>query len=108
MHMTNKGAAWGVFSSFPELLIIFRIILIGALFYWLLFYSTTRKYQIAVLIILTGAIGNVVDFFLYGHVIDMIHFTFWGYDYPVFNLADSMIFLSTLFIIGSGLISDGR
>ena len=44
-------------------------------------------------LILAGAISNVIDTFVYGHVVDMIHFTFWGYDYAVFNLADSAVCL---------------
>jgi signal peptidase II len=34
---------------------------------------------------------------LYGHVVDFLHFTFWGYSFPIFNLADTYI---TLGVIG--------
>ena len=43
--------------------------------------------------ILAGAIGNVLDSYIYGHVIDMFHFVFWGRSYGIFNFADAMIFL---------------
>ena len=49
--------------------------------------------------LLNAPIGNVLDFFLYRHVIDIIHFVFWGYDYPVFNVADSLIFIGTFLIL---------
>ena len=48
-----------------------------------------------------GALGNVLDIFLYGHVVDMFYFVFWGWSYPVFNLADASIFIgiATLAIV---------
>ena len=45
---------------------------------------------------LAGALGNIVDSLFLGHVVDMIHVVFWGWDYPVFNVADSFIFLGCL------------
>jgi signal peptidase II len=43
-------------------------------------------------LIATGAIGNILDYFIYGHVVDVFYFVFWGYSFPVFNVADSIIF----------------
>ena len=41
--------------------------------------------------IIVGAVGNLVDYVAYGFVVDMFHFILWGYDYPVFNVADTAI-----------------
>ncbi len=98
-YAINKGAAWGCFGNFPYLLLALRLVLIGALFVYLLFFQAPQNYRLPLTLILSGALGNVCDFFLYGHVIDMIHFVFWGYDYPVFNVADSLIFLGTCMIL---------
>jgi len=90
-HQTNLGAAWGLFGKYQEPLLYFRIFLITALLIYTLFLNTHKSWNIPLAMIIAGAIGNVMDYFIYGHVVDMIHFVFWGYDYPVFNVADSAI-----------------
>jgi signal peptidase II len=90
-HVVNKGAAWGMFASFQDVLLYVRLIIIGAILSYLVFVSVPLSRQIPLVMILSGAIGNVLDFFLYGHVIDMFHFKFWGHSFAVFNVADSAI-----------------
>lgn len=99
-YMTNKGAAWGAFGDYQIPLIALRIALIIGLCVYL-YYNRQRSWQIPLILIITGAIGNVVDFFIYGHVIDMFHFVLWDYDFPIFNIADSAITLGiiSLFIL---------
>lgn len=92
-HATNKGAAWGVFSQFQMILLAFRLMLIAALFVFLIKFNQRRSWQIPLVLILAGALGNVIDFFVYGHVVDMLHFVLWGYDFPIFNISDTAIFL---------------
>lgn len=90
-HMTNTGAAWGVLGNYQLPLIVLRIGLIISLCFYLVSFNRRRSWQLPFILIISGAIGNVLDFFTYGHVVDMLHFVFWGYDFPVFNLADSSI-----------------
>ena len=101
IHATNKGAAWGILSDFQDYLLIFRILLICSLVAYMLFFNKNKQWQIPLAMIIGGALGNVLDFFIYGHVVDMLHFVLWGYDFPVFNVADSAIFLGicTLFVM---------
>lgn len=42
-------------------------------------------------LIVSGAIGNVIDRVRHGYVIDFIHWYWRGFDWPVFNVADSAI-----------------
>lgn len=90
VHATNKGAAWGTFSEFGSLLLIARLFLIAFLIYYFLKH-TSFYIRLPLTLIIAGAMGNIIDIFLYGHVIDMFHFILFGYDYPVFNIADSAI-----------------
>jgi signal peptidase II len=92
-HMTNTGAAWGVLGSYQLPLTILRVGLIGGLCFYLFYSNRETSWQIPLTLIIAGAIGNVLDFFIYGHVVDMFHFVLWGYEFPVFNLADSAISL---------------
>lgn len=98
-HATNKGAAWGILSDWQQPLLYFRLFLIAFLFIYIVFFNKRRSWEIPFVMILAGAIANVVDYFLYGHVIDMLHFVFWGYSYPVFNIADASIFIGVAWLL---------
>jgi signal peptidase II len=107
-HTVNSGAAWGIFADFPKVLVMLRLILIIVLIYYLIIVNKRKSWRIPLVLIISGAIGNVIDNFLYGYVIDMIHFRFWGYDYPVFNIADSSIFIGSIWIMSSVLFESKK
>ena len=90
-HVLNKGAAWGMLSSVHEYLFYARLLIIGGMLFYLYFFSLSNQ-KLPLLMIVTGALGNVVDHLIYGHVIDMFYFRLWDYSFPVFNIADSAIF----------------
>lgn len=50
----------------------------------------------ALSLILGGAIGNLMDRFLYGYVIDFIDFHLFEYHWPAFNLADATILIGSI------------
>lgn len=102
-HQINHGAAWGIFADFQIYLLYLRIALIIGLLVYALFLDKHKAWGIPLALIIAGATGNVVDYFIYGHVVDMLHFVLWRYDFPVFNLADTSIFLgiSSLILISS-------
>lgn len=89
--VTNTAAAWGLFASWGVALVIVRILIVSGCLFYTAYILHGKKEQIPLCMITTGALSNIVDFFLYGHVIDFFHVVLWGYDFPVFNLADSLI-----------------
>jgi len=90
-HVQNTGCAWGMFSQYSEVIFFIRIILIFALVIYTFFLNQEKEKSFPLFLIVTGAIGNVIDFFVYGKVIDMFYFYTKAYSFPVFNLADSFI-----------------
>jgi signal peptidase II len=104
VHVINRGAAWGVFSSLQEYLFYARMAIIGGLLSYLFFVPASVYRKFCLMLIATGAIGNVADYFIYGHVVDMFYFIFWGYSYPVFNLADSFIFMGIVLLLKEALV----
>lgn len=98
-HVINKGAMWGLFANYQSLLVSIRIFIIAALGYYLYVKQISNYHRICLVMILTGAVGNVFDCIIYGHVIDMFCFIFWGYVYPVFNIADAAIFCGILMML---------
>ncbi len=97
-HTINHGAAWGMFSEAQDFLLVLRIFMIAGLIGYLFFYNTNKSWNLPLVLISMGALGNVIDTFIYGHVVDMFHFIFWGYDFPVFNVADSSITMGVVWL----------
>ncbi len=68
--------------------------------------KSERMLAIALALILGGAMGNVVDRILFGHVIDFIQWHVGDYYWPSFNIADSAIFLGAGTLIVHSLFFD--
>jgi len=98
-HQINHGAAWGMLADYQIPLLYLRIGLIISLVVYAIFINKNSTWNIPLTLIIAGATGNVIDYFIYGHVVDMFHFVFWGYDFPVFNIADSSIFIGIFLLI---------
>ena len=96
---SNTGGAWSLFSSFPKALLIVRIGIILFLLIYAIFFNKDRRRDLPFMLILTGAAANIVDTFIYGSVVDMFHFVLWGYSFPIFNVADMLIFFGVFIII---------
>jgi len=98
VNIENLGAAWGIFSAYSDYLLWARIFIVIGLVGYLFFGKLDRSKKITVLLIMTGAMGNILDFFFYGHVVDMFYFKFWSFSYPIFNVADSLITIGIIFL----------
>ena len=94
-YVRNTGIAFGLFKDNNIIMIILISIIILILLY---FYKKEDNkvftLSLAVTLLISGAIGNLIDRIYYGFIIDYINFTFW----PAFNLADSLV------VIGSVLL----
>lgn len=97
--VTNTGAAWGAFASYTGILFLLRIAIIGGLLLYLLVFHRGNTGRFPLWLVVTGAIGNALDYWFYGYVIDFLHFTFWGYSFPIFNLADSYISIGVFLLL---------
>ena len=98
-HLTNRGAAWGTLGEYQGYLLVLRILLILGLIGYLLWFNIHKSRELPLCLIIAGASGNVLDYFLYGHVVDMLHFVLWGYDFPVFNVADSAVTIGIFWLM---------
>lgn len=101
----NRGAAFSFLSNEGGWQrYFFTAIGVGAalfIVYLLKKHAGQRLFCWALALILGGAIGNVIDRIVYGHVIDFLdfHWKNWGH-FPAFNLADTAISIGAgLFII---------
>ncbi|MDO8556563.1 MAG: signal peptidase II [Nanoarchaeota archaeon] len=83
--VTNTGASFGILQGYSWLFIIITLIVVG-----IIIHTSNKQYHIAYPFIVGGALSNLIDRILYGHVIDFIHMPYWK-SFPVFNLADVSI-----------------
>jgi len=64
--------------------------------------------SIALALMLSGAMGNLIDRVLFGYVIDFIDFHWAGYRFPAFNIADSAIFLGAVLMVFDSFKKDAN
>ena len=99
----NKGAAFGFLDHQPGWQRYFftaiGVLAASFIIYMLRRHSGQRMFCWALALIMGGAIGNVIDRIMYGHVIDFLDFHLYGTHFPAFNLADSAIFLGAVLFI---------
>ena len=62
-----------------------------------------KLYNVCYAMILGGAFGNLFDRVFFGYVIDFLDFNIFGYDYPIFNLADTFIVCGIIIILVGGI-----
>lgn len=87
----NTGAAFSLFKDHPMPLTVFAMLVFCLMIVFRdHFFARTPLEQTAFGLIAGGVIGNITDRMQHGHVIDFLNWV-WGYDWPIFNLADSFI-----------------
>ncbi|QXE27356.1 signal peptidase II [Chlamydia buteonis] len=97
----NEGAAFGLFSKYKYFLFFIRIaIILGILaFLFLRKKKTSSSIRFSLILLCSGAIGNVGDILFYRHVVDFISIGYKRWFFPTFNFADIFISLGTLIFI---------
>lgn len=99
-YVRNTGAAWSIFSEHTWFVIIISLVIICLIFLYV--YKHKPKSKIELLgysLVLGGALGNFIDRIVYGYVIDFLDFYIFGYNYPIFNLADTFILIGVMLLI---------
>lgn len=99
-YVRNTGAAWSILSGKTWLLIIVSLIIIALIVFYIYKNKPKTKIEkISYSMIIGGAIGNLIDRIIYGYVVDFLDFNIFGYDYPIFNLADSFILIGVILLV---------
>lgn len=94
----NRGVAFGLFSGKRWLILLMTALIAAGLLYFYRSLPAERKYRqtkASLLLILSGAVGNIIDRVGRGYVVDFFEFTF--FEWPVFNVAD-------IFVVGGVIL----
>jgi signal peptidase II len=105
VHVRNAGGAFGIFGgergglgSF--LFVMVSLIAIGSiLFFFVKVKEEEKTLSLSLSLVLSGAIGNLIDRLQYAEVVDFLDFHLLSYHWPAFNIADSAI------CVGIGLMA---
>jgi signal peptidase II len=97
-YVENKGAAYGILDGGRWFfLVLTAVVLVVIVRYYFKPPSTKVKAaRIAMVMVCSGAVGNAIDRFRNGYVVDFIHTMFM--DFPVFNVADMCIVCGTFLL----------
>ena len=104
-YVRNTGAAFGLLGGLPPAvrLPLFGLVTIGAVFALVSYLRDLRPDEslIAVALggILGGAAGNLLDRIRFHEVVDFLHLHYGGFDWPMFNVADSAITVGVAFVL---------
>ena len=99
-YCKNTGIAWSMLSGKRLFLIVVSLIEIGVLIYFFIEKMKTKDkwYCFSLALMIGGAVGNLYDRCVLGYVRDFIDTYPFGYNFPVFNIADAAL------CIGVGII----
>jgi signal peptidase II len=106
----NTGAAFSFLADaggWQTWLFVALALVISALMVVMLLRTPRHDWRGAwpLALIIGGALGNVIDRFLYGHVIDFIQWHLGAYYWPAFNVADSAVVCGAIGLAFSGMSS---
>jgi signal peptidase II len=113
-HLRNTGGAFGILAGQKDgigslLFIVVSLTAVGVILY--LFHRLKEHEQtlsLSLSLILSGAIGNLIDRIRYGEVVDFLDFHLFSYHWPAFNIADSAITIGIGLMVFELLIHDRK
>ena len=99
-HIHNFGVSFGLFAgTIPALVLVIFGLFVTAFVLYLYINSSEFLERWGLFIIICGAIGNIVDRFINGYVIDFLYLHINQYYWPAFNFADIYISIGIIMII---------
>lgn len=97
-YVENTGAAFGIFDTSTLVLAIISTALAAGVIYLLYRFRDVKSwlFRLSLCFIAGGALGNVLDRFFRGYVVDMLEFDF--VDFAIFNVADSFVTIGAVML----------
>ena len=103
-YIQNTGAAFSFLSGgggiLKAFLLTVSLFVSAMLMVWIHKTSAIRRQRLfGQFVLLSGALGNLLDRAQYGYVVDFIDVHYQNYYWPVFNVADSLIFIGVVLLV---------
>ncbi|MFC7392483.1 signal peptidase II [Scopulibacillus cellulosilyticus] len=95
----NTGAAWSILQGKMFFFFIVTIVVLIVVIYYMQKIGRFRPLLgIALALIIGGTLGNFLDRLFRGEVVDFIHVYIFTYNFPTFNVADSMLCIGVILV----------
>ena len=89
-YLRNYGAAFSMLQNQQWLFTVITLITMGGASYYLMKHIKGSKLLVtALVLIISGGLGNFIDRVRFGYVVDMVHLDFM--EFAIFNVADSYL-----------------
>ena len=98
-YVENRGMAFGMFSGQRWfILLLTGIIAVGLIWFYVMMPKKKEYFplRVSLVLVLSGAIGNIIDRLFRGYVVDFFEFTF--FEWPVFNVADIYVVVGVILL----------
>ncbi len=105
-YAENTGMAWSLLSGKQAFLSIVSAIVIGVMVYYVVAKNLDKLTRISLALMIGGAAGNLFDRLFLGYVRDFLDFIIFGYDFPIFNVADSALTIGVILLMIATLKED--
>lgn len=98
-YIRNPGAAFGITFGGRWLYLVLSVVACAVMIYYLVRLPSVERWgRYAMMSILGGAIGNLIDRAIYGEVTDFIDIGVGAFRWPIFNVADSAITIGIILL----------
>ncbi len=97
-YIHNSGAAWGMLKNSAILLILISIIILIIIITQLNKFKKNVKNIMALGLLIGGLLGNLIDRIFFSYVKDFFDFNIFGYNYPIFNIADIAVVIGVILL----------
>jgi signal peptidase II len=101
-HVQNRGAAFGLLANLPGAGTLFVVISLIAIVLIIAYFRWIKEGEVwtplCLALVLAGAVGNLIDRFRLGSVVDFLDCHYKGWHWPAFNVADASITIGVLLL----------
>lgn len=95
----NTGGAWSILNNYNLIFIIISILAVFIIFKFRLSFQNNLRNNIAFACLYGGITSNLADRIFLGHVRDFLDFKIFGYNFPIFNVADMAIVIGVILLV---------
>ena len=103
-YAKNTGVAFSFLKDNVPLIIIMTIIILILILKYIKTTTPNKYEKLCYGLIIGGALGNLIDRIIYGYVIDFLDFNIFGYNFAIFNLADTAIVIAVFTLVILSLV----
>lgn len=98
-YYQNTGAAWSILQGKTVTLIAISIVVLILVYSMSFSYEDSKINDMTFGLLFGGIVGNLIDRIFFGFVRDFIDIKLFGYNFPVFNIADMAIVIGVIILV---------